>query len=60
MRGSGIQVQSPQWKAALIAMALFLAACRPRNAGRLEDYCYFVKGGESARRESALGRPVLL
>mmetsp|Transcript_66925 Transcript_66925/g.157760 ORF Transcript_66925/g.157760 Transcript_66925/m.157760 type:complete len:356 (+) Transcript_66925:73-1140(+) len=40
------EVQSPEWKAALIAMALFL------------DYCYFVKGGESARRESALGRAV--
>ncbi|CAE7513010.1 Plscr3 [Symbiodinium natans] len=38
------EVQSPEWKAALIAMALFL------------DYCYFVKGGQSARRESALGR----
>jgi len=39
-------VQSPQWKAALIAMALFL------------DYCYFVKGGSTARRESALGRAI--
>lgn len=40
------EVQSPQWKAALIAMALFL------------DYCYFVKGGSTARRESALGRAI--
>lgn len=40
------EVQSPQWKAALIAMALFL------------DYCYFVKGGQTARRESALGRAI--
>jgi len=40
------EVQSPEWKAALIAMALFL------------DYCYFVKGGKEARRESALGRAV--
>jgi len=37
-------VQSPDWKAALIATAIFL------------DYCYFVKSGQSARRESALGR----
>lgn len=37
-------VQNTEWKAMLIATALFL------------DYCYFTKGGRSARRESALGR----
>jgi len=40
------QVQNPEWKAALIALALFL------------DYNYFVKGGREARDESALGRIV--
>ncbi|CAJ1447116.1 unnamed protein product [Effrenium voratum] len=40
------EIQSPEWKAALIAMALFL------------EYCYFVKGGKTARQESALGRAV--
>eukprot|EP00747_Dinoflagellata_sp_TGD_P206549 gnl/TRDRNA2_/TRDRNA2_80246_c0_seq1.p1 gnl/TRDRNA2_/TRDRNA2_80246_c0~~gnl/TRDRNA2_/TRDRNA2_80246_c0_seq1.p1 ORF type:complete len:399 (-),score=55.61 gnl/TRDRNA2_/TRDRNA2_80246_c0_seq1:104-1216(-) len=38
------QVQSPEWKAVLIATAIFL------------DYCYFTKGGQSAREDSALGR----
>lgn len=38
------EVQHPEWKAALIAMAIFV------------DYCYFTKGGQSARNESALGR----
>lgn len=37
-------IHSPEWKAALIGMALFL------------DYCYFTKGGKSAREQSALGR----
>lgn len=41
-------VQHPEWKAALMAMAIFL------------DYCYFVKGGQSAREQSALGRIVQL
>mmetsp|Transcript_14796 Transcript_14796/g.26260 ORF Transcript_14796/g.26260 Transcript_14796/m.26260 type:complete len:360 (-) Transcript_14796:68-1147(-) len=39
-------VQNPEWKAALIAMAIFL------------EYCYFTKGGEQAREQSALGRGV--
>eukprot|EP00930_Biecheleria_cincta_P057856 TRINITY_DN4372_c1_g1_i2.p1 TRINITY_DN4372_c1_g1~~TRINITY_DN4372_c1_g1_i2.p1 ORF type:complete len:374 (+),score=60.68 TRINITY_DN4372_c1_g1_i2:54-1124(+) len=41
-------VHNPKWKAALIAKAIFL------------DYCYFVKGGRSARDESALGRGIQL
>ncbi len=104
-----LEVQSPQWKAALIAMALFLEAwqhvvqwywwmsvllciarfiqpmkcwsaspllpdpwCVLHHARKVglywnllscvvalqpEEYCYFVKGGQTAREESALGRP---
>lgn len=38
------EVQDPEWKATLIATAIFL------------DYCYFTKGGQKGRQESALGR----
>lgn len=41
-----MQVQAAEWKAMLIATAIFL------------DYCYFTKGGQEARDESALGRVV--
>lgn len=97
-----LEVQSPQWKAALIAMALFLEAwqhvvqwyywmpvllCKIYSTHEMlewfpstswfvhctcfiqvglwkeeiccvetEEYCYFVKGGQTAREESALGR----
>lgn len=37
-------VQHPEWKAMILATALFL------------DFCYFVKSGQEARDESALGR----
>jgi hypothetical protein len=38
------EVQQTEWKAVLIATAIFL------------DYCYFTKGGQQARDESAMGR----
>lgn len=39
-------VNDPQWKGVLIATAIFL------------DYCFFTKGGQSAREESVMGRAV--